>query len=814
LLIVVALATGIELFGQEPHAAVDLSGDALPAGAVARLGSSRLRHRGPITALAMAADGSFVVAASDDGAVRVWDMPSGRLRRRVDNLPHGLTDVAVSPDGKQFAAAGPDSRVRLVSVETGSVRAVISELAGRPRAIAFSADGGRLVIETTSSIELRDAATGRGRKLADGATFALSPDGQSLAYAGGSRSDPELILRNVESGSARSLKPAPRTEVNFLAFTADGRRLVVQDGPDRLELRDAASGEVVHRFASPAGVSILAVALAADGRTLAASLGAHDAPQPDANRRTVLVWDVGTGKESRRLDVWGRGLSHIALDRAGRVLALGGNDGTVHGFDLATGKARPELTSHAGRVNAIAFAPDGRTLASAGEDGTVRLWEVPSGRPGPLLRGHAGPVAAVAFAPGGRTLATAGRRDRTVRVWDVAATRERFAPLTWGEAVPTAVAFTPDGHTLAVALEGGQLRLLDPANGKEKTSPGQLELPSPGTVAYSADGSLLVVGSRRDDDNVHVVRVLTADGSQELRSLTGLPQALTDVAISPGGRLLAAVGRNLHVWEIASGCELYQRGYLERVRAGVAFSPDARFLATGELDGVVCLLEPRTGKVLHQFQVTEGLDPVAPAVAFSPDGHLLATSCDNTVLLWDLTAARPPAPAAPARADLDALWADLASADGPKAVRAVGNLAADPARAMPFLSERLGAVAFPKPDEVAKRIAALGDESFAKRRAATRELTRLGRWVEPALRQASLTEPEAQRRRAELLKNFADPTKAVEVLRVARAVWALELIGTPEARESLRRLAARSGPMTDAGDALRRLDANRTASGR
>ncbi len=318
---------------------------------------------GEVWSVAFSPDGRHGFAASDDGTLRIWELPSGRQLHTPRGHSAGLRALAITGDGSTIVSGSVDKTLMVWDVTNGVQLSTLSGHTARIRSLA-AVPGNRAVVSSATDRTLR--------------------------------------VWDLESGAGRLLTDTPRTVYGLVVPPPGDHVLgVLADG--RFCAWGIVNGHLDECGQVPGFHSLQAASVAPDGSL--AVLASTDCVA-SCNRLSgkVFIYYDSDGPTA------------VAIFPGSERFATGCRRGRIRIYRVGQKQPLSELVGHGSEITALAVSADGRWLLSGCKNGEARFWALPD-IPASQPSSTASVVMAMAASSNGHE-AFAVTRDRRVERWD------------------------------------------------------------------------------------------------------------------------------------------------------------------------------------------------------------------------------------------------------------------------------------------------------------------------------------------------------------------------------------------------------------
>ncbi|MEK6589057.1 MAG: caspase family protein [Nitrospinota bacterium] len=551
-------------------------------------------HKAMIWDVIFTNDGRYLVSASSDKTVRIWDTKTGEIiriiRGQIGKGYEGMIfSAALSPDNQLIAVGGWFDKTTAETPCCGDIH-------------IFSFHTGALI--------------------------AVLKGHENAVYGLAFSSDSRYLISGSADNTARIWNLG---KINFNGSGGNGEAVTITSST-------SLEGHTDYLYAvsfSPYGnISVTG-----------------------SNDYTVKLWDARSGSLITTMVGHTDKVNSAVFTPDGRYILSGGNDRTIRLWNGKDGSFIKVLSKQNSNVTSLSVSPDGTKVVTGcgeGESYTINIYSIPSGQLITSFSMHENVVLATAISPDGTTVATGGGNDNEIYLWDIK-TGEVKQKMSGKGKMVWAVGFSRDGGSIAwgktyegnlspmyqiygaleqsfqlISPEGGGLTLgseLNPPFNKGGNSQGGF------LRAVESVGTLSI---RTEDGKIHPTLQVLKNGMVIHRitrdSTSGYSHR--SFTLTPDGKIIVSGGDHgvLTSYNPRTGERLHDFiGHLGEIW-GVAVSPDNRLLVSGSGDQTVRLWEIETGKLL--LTIFHAADN--EWVAWIPEGYYTSSVNGDRYIGWHI----------------------------------------------------------------------------------------------------------------------------------------------------------------------------------
>jgi WD40 repeat protein len=584
---------------------------------------------GAINAIALTPDDRYVVSASRDGTLKVWDLRTDEIIHTLRGHSGSVNAVAIIPDTTYAVSASSDKTLKIWNIGNGQLMRTFTGHSDEIYSLAVTPDGRRAVSAEKELLFVWD----------------LRSSEEERSFVSFQK---EVIkcLRSIWSSRDVYYRKEVPDDIKSVTLRSDGKQLVLVNKLLKRDDRNYQRNN--HENYVYAGDQFMGCELLSGAITrhpgkryktlnvIAVTPDGHYITSVDAGN-TLRFSKIDMENETFTFSGYSSDVNAVAVTPDGQFVIFGFSDGTLKLLDLNRRTEVRTFRGHKSPVTAVTTTPDGKHAISAAADNELKLWDLNSGEEMYTFRGHSGDVTSIGVTPDG-SHAISASADATLKLWSLEKREELFTLRDHSGPV-NAVAVTPDGRQAISAGEDETIKVWDLRQRRvRQTLKGHL---GPVTaVVVAPDGNHVISVGRALEGNFMLAWNIEPD--DKTCNLMWHFDSVRAIAITGDGRyaVSAAEDTTLKVWDLEQRTALHVlQGHRGKV-FGVAITPDGRFAVSGSggyEDNSIKVWSLDSGKLITTLTGHEGIFGSVNAVAITPDGkRIVSASADDTLKVWDM----------------------------------------------------------------------------------------------------------------------------------------------------------------------------------
>lgn len=443
-------------------------------------------------------DNKYLVSASNDHTVIIWDLQSGKLVHRLESHTKEVINVNYSPDGNNIVTASADNTAKVWNAKTGELLFSLVGHSGEVGNALYSADGKNIL---TSS---------RGERTS--------------------------IVWDAKTGKLLYTIGGPDNGLNIAIYSPDDKYILAGAINNTAQIFDAHSGRLLTTLQGHTKIATDA-SYSPDGKIMVTT----------SEDGTGKIWDVQTGRLINILKGHTAMVNNAVFSPDGKTIVTTSNDSTAKIWDVQSGNFLSTLKGHTDWLNMALFSPDGKTIVTTSNDNTPKLWNAKTGKLLSTIDGNNGLVSNGCFSKDGKIILSPSINS-TANLWDVQTGKLLRSLQEDGEEYNIKIAtFSPDDKKVFTAFMNGVIKIWDTESGKLLQ---QLKdhTDMVNTIIFSWDGEKMITASADK-----TIKIWNASTGQVIYTLEAFADFLS---ISSDNKKIASTSyfdHTLKIWDLVNG---------------------------------------------------------------------------------------------------------------------------------------------------------------------------------------------------------------------------------------------------------------------